>query len=84
MSIKFKPDHAGIGELLRSQGVQDDLKARAERVAAAARAETDMPILVDNMTGKRARYRIVAHHPKALRVEAKHRLLGRAIDAAGG
>ena len=74
--------NAGIGELLRSEGVKADIKRRAEAVGAAARAQTDMPILVEDWSGVRARYRIVADAPEAKLVEAKDRLLGRAIDAA--
>jgi hypothetical protein len=76
--------NAGIGELLRSAGVKADIAARAERVGAAAQAETDMPILVEDWSGVRARYRIVADAPEAKAVEAKTRLLGRSIDAARG
>jgi hypothetical protein len=74
--------NAGIGELLRSDGVKADIAKRAERVGAAARSETDMPILVEDKTGVRARYRIVADAPEAKLIEAKTRLLGRAMDAA--
>lgn len=76
--------NAGIGELLRSAGVKADIAARAERVGAAARSETTMPILVEDKTGVRARYRVVADAPEARATEAKTRLLGRAIDAARG
>lgn len=83
-TFRIKVLNAGIGELLRSEGVQANLAARAERVAAAARGETTMPILVENKTGVRARYRVVADAPEAKLIEAKTRLLGRALDAARG
>jgi hypothetical protein len=83
--IRFKVNRAGIRDLLKSEGVKADLKARAERVAAAARAQTDMPIKVEGAHGRiRARYHVVADAPEARAVEAKTRLLGRAMDAARG
>lgn len=85
MTIDFKPDRAGIRELLKSPEIKADLKARAERVAAAARSNTDMPIEVEEASGSiRARYHVIAKHPKAKAEEAKTRLLGRAIDSARG
>ena len=83
-TLRLKILNEGIGELLRSEGVKADIAARAERVAAAARGETTMPILVEDKTGVRARYRIVADAPEAKAIEAKTRLLGRAIDSARG
>jgi len=80
--LRFVHNPQGIGELLRSQGVKAHIAARAEKVAAAARTETDMEILVEDHSGSRARYRVVADAPEAKAVEAKTRLLGRSIDAA--
>jgi hypothetical protein len=83
IKVKFVPRREGIRELLVSEGVKKDIEGRAERVAAAARsAYPDIEILVEDRTGNRARFRVVANHPKALRVEAKHRLLGKALEAA--
>ena len=82
-TIKFDVNRKGIAALLVCGEVKADVKRRAEAVAAAARAAySDMPIVVDDMTGNRARYRVVGKHPKAKAVEAKHRLLGTALDAA--
>jgi hypothetical protein len=81
--IKFDVNHKGIGELLVCDGLQRDIKARADRVVAAARAAyPDMEYKVDNMTGRRARYWVIADEPKGMNVEAKHRVLGNAMDAA--
>ena len=81
--VDFKIVHAGIAELLVSEGVKADLKRRAEAVADKARSTyPDLPIVVDDMTGVRARYRVVGKHPKAKAVEAKYRLLGSSLDAA--
>lgn len=82
-TIKFDVRREGIAELLVSEGLNRDIKRRAEAVAAQARANyADMPIVVDDMTTDRVRYRVVGKHPKARAVEAKHRLLGQALDAA--
>ena len=60
--IRFDPNRQGIRELLTSPGAKEEIRTRAERVAAAAQAAyPEIPILVDDMTGRRARYRVVAH-----------------------
>jgi hypothetical protein len=83
IKIKFVPRREGFRELLVSEGVVAEIRERAERVGAAARsAYPDIEILVEDRTGRRARYRVIANHPKAKRVEAKHRLLGNAMEAA--
>ena len=82
-TIKFEVRREGIAELLVSKDVQRELEVRAGRVEAAARAAyPDMEYLVQNMTGRRARYWVIAHEAKAKAVEAKHRVLGNAMDAA--
>lgn len=81
--IKFDVNKKGIGELLVSKEVKADLAARARRVMDAAQSSyPDMPYRLDDATTNRARYRVVAAHPKAMRVEAKYRTLGKATDAA--
>lgn len=87
-------DYDGIGEVLRSREMEQDLLRRAERVAAAVRAAgvmvsgvpgtDELPVKVKSNIGRnRASARVSIPHPAALAVEAKHRLLGRALDAAG-
>lgn len=86
-------NEAGLTEILRSREVLADLERRAERVAAAAAAvgvrvsgdpgADELPIKVTSRIGsKRAVARVIVAHPAGLAVEAKHRLLGRAMDAA--
>lgn len=81
-TLRFEHNPKGIGELLRSEGVKAEIRRRAENVGAAARGETDMTILVEDRSGSRARHRIIAEDVRAKSVEARTRLLGRAMDAA--
>ena len=81
-TLRLEIRNEGIAELLVSPEVKALIKRKAEAVAAKAAGETDMPILVEDRTGKRARYRVFVDDVEAKRVEAKTRLLGRAIDAA--
>jgi hypothetical protein len=89
--LKVDPD--GLRELLTSREVAEDLDRRGQAVAAAARhqgvtvegepGKVPLPIVVHTeTTGSRARTTVVADHPSGLAVEAKHRLLGGALDAA--
>jgi hypothetical protein len=91
---RYVPNRGGLKALLRSQGVRAMLHGRAERVAEAARARGQrmespdrdvlLPIRVESSIGAvRARATVIADHPGALNAEAKHRILGGAIDAAG-
>lgn len=82
--VTFKLNTRGVGEVLRSAGVRADLRARAERVAGRASGSTDMPVIVEDRTGVRARFRVIVDHPGAKAQEAKERTLGRAVDAARG
>jgi hypothetical protein len=87
--FRVKLNHAGMRELLTSAGVQQDLDNRTERMAAAAQAAApvqsgdyrDSIHAEPAPTRKRARAKVVADVPYALVVEAKHRTLGRALDA---
>jgi len=81
-TMRLKINNQGIRELFRSEGVKKDLKRRADAVAEAAKATTDMDIEVQDRTGVRARYRVIALDPRAKALEAEERILGRAIDAA--
>lgn len=38
MTVRYQADYAGIGELLQSEQMQAEMRSRAERVAAIARA----------------------------------------------
>lgn len=92
--VKYTHNSAGMRELLISLGVEKMLHGRAERVAEAAQAHYDsedqphtgeVVVEVDSGVGPgRVHATVVAKHPAALAIEARHRILGGAIDAAGG
>lgn len=96
MSIRFEPNDAGVAELLNSAGVHADINRRGEAMRAAAESAAsgilvegepgDEPVSVEGEMGgdSRARYTLAITHPSGLAVEAKHRILGGALDAAGG
>jgi hypothetical protein len=76
--IRIEMNPKAIGELLKSQPVQDDLKARADRIAEAA----GDGMLASVRVGKtRARASILTDTIAAKRAEAKDRALTRALDA---
>lgn len=82
---RFELNGSGIRKLLQSSEVQDDLNARAARVAAAVDAQTadidDWDVVYDVQVGRTRARALISGVP--LRVEADRRILGRAIDAAG-
>ena len=89
--VKVTLNHEGMRELLTSDEVVDDLAARAERVAAAARGTAKPPhsgtveYRVERESGAtRGRVIVIADHPAALAQEEHYRILGSALDAAGG
>lgn len=81
MPVVIKLNRAGVRELLRSKEVQDDLAARAERIAAAAGDGFDASSFVG---ANRARASVMAVSIEARIAEAKDRTLTRAIDAGRG
>lgn len=92
---RFESNPDGIADLLLAGKVLADLEQRGERMAAQVRSagirvsgepgRDELPVRVVSSRGsKRVRVRVVIPHPAALAVEAKHRLLGGAIDAARG
>ena len=88
---RVRLNHQGMGELLVSKGVRDMLTERMDRVAAKAKADAPVTsggyqrsIHVEQDTTDRAAVRVVADAPYAMRVEASHGILSRALDAAGG
>lgn len=82
----------GMLDLLKSRAVEKDMEARADRVAAQARSQA--PVLTgayrDSIEAESQEHRtrvvgrVVATVDYAQSVEARHRVLGRAIDAARG
>lgn len=95
--IRFVRNPVGMVEILLSAEVKADLQHRADAVRAAAEADAAWDQLVSGepgdetipyrvrveRSGDRNVARVSGDHPAALNVEAKHRVLGRAIDAAG-
>lgn len=96
MAVRFVRNPRGMVELLLSAGVRADLERRANAVKGAAESDASWDRQVSGVPGDESiPYRVVverhgdrnvaqvrANHPAALAVEAKHRVLGRAIDAA--
>lgn len=89
--VRINLDHAGMAALLRSDGVQDELRGRAERVLAAARESAPVvtgeyrdSLTVVEDTTDRAVVRVTSTAPHGFIVEAATGNLSRALDAAGG
>jgi hypothetical protein len=84
MPVIIKINHDGVKALLRSEGVQAELRRRAEQIAAAANAASglDAGFVVDNDVGKnRARSVVVTATADAMVAEATDRTLTRSFDA---
>ena len=92
-SVRIEMDYGGVGELLRSAGVQADLDNRGEAMKAAAEGrgimvegepgDVALPITSTSAgNSRRARTIVAIDHPAGLAVEAKHRLLVGSLDAA--
>lgn len=88
--IRIETSYGGIGRVARSPEVGGDMLRRARKVAAAARAaapemqEGEITVEAESRPAReRARAVVVARHPGVAYAEAKHRFLGRSIDAAG-
>jgi len=95
--VDYKPNRRGLKALRNSPEVDEMLERRADRVAVVAQAgftaaladSSIAPVVevlqVDSDTNEpRARVAVIARHPAALRIEADHRILGGALDAARG
>lgn len=81
MAFVFKPDPAGIAELLREYPV-DDLEARAQRVASAA-SDGDAEYGVrSEQGGRRPRAAVVTENYAAMLTEAREHRLATAIEHA--
>lgn len=95
--IRVELNHAWFREFLLGPEVRRELQRRAEKVAGAANSDPAWDRLVSGDPGtERVTYAakverhggravgvVVGQHPAAMNVEAKHRVLGRNIDAAG-
>jgi len=79
--IRIDINSEGIQALLKSAGVEADLRARAARIAAAAGPGME----AGSRIGKtRARASVVTASRKAMKAEAENRALTRALDAGRG
>lgn len=76
VDIKFRGDV--IAELLKSVPVQQDLRRRADRIAAAAGPGMEASVQVGR---NRARGSVITVTQKAREAEARNRALTRALDA---
>jgi hypothetical protein len=90
VNIRIDVDYDGIGRLATGDDLRADLQRRAERVRAVTQAAApemnEGVIEVDASTRvghDRVRGIVTARHPGVLYAEARHRFMGRAIDAAG-
>jgi len=76
--VKVKMQSAGAKSVLLSDSVRDDLKLRADRIAAAA----GPGFVAEVRWGKgRALASVTATTPDAMRAEANDRVLTKALDA---
>lgn len=89
--IRIQVNYEGIRELLRSPEIEQDLGRRIERVKASAESSgvkvdgEPVPIVTDTSVGSvRARAYARIDHPASMAIEARHGVLTRALDAAGG
>jgi hypothetical protein len=91
MAAKVTLNHAGIAEMLKSAEVRAELTNRGERLLSKARAEAPVKtgayrdgLHLVQVTTDRAVVRVVGGTDHDVLVEAKHGILARALDAAGG
>jgi len=91
--IRYVPSLRGIKAVRSSPEVDAELARRATRVASTAEsayAGLGKEIQVDvvqegsDTRAPRARVAVIARSPQALKLEAKHRVLGGSLDAARG
>lgn len=81
--VRFKHRSAGYRAILRSDTVRADLQTRADRVKTAAETQLagdGVTIIADTTVGRGRAGGTVIGVP--MRIEARKRVLGRAIDAA--
>lgn len=91
--VRYSPNRAGMRELIRSREVDHMLEGRAHKVAGVAQSGFDsvpvhtgrveVDVEQNESDSDRARVAVIARHPAALGIEARHRILGSAIGAAG-
>lgn len=87
--VQIKLNSAGVRQVLRSDGVRQELLRRANSIAAAARARApmyrgqQMEVETDSFTGS-SRARATVFSPGGAAAEAEHRYLGGSLEAGRG
>lgn len=89
--VRVEIDAHGAAELLRSEGVADDLRRRAERIMGAANAQAPEhgyverePFAVDAGVSDRAWANVYTRTDLGKAMQALHDALTRAMDAGRG
>lgn len=81
MRILYKGNYSGLGQIMKSEGVQGDLVRRGQAIAAAAGDGFE----VDSHVGStRARTMVYADTSEAIREEQTNKVLTRAFGAGRG
>ena len=91
-NVRFELNHAGIAELLKSEGFRVHMEARMDRVSEAAKehAPVETGEYRDSITpgvawdGDRWTGYVKSDVTYACAVEVKHRTLGTALEAGSG
>ena len=89
--VRVRLNSPGMASLLKDAGIRADLTARANRVAAAARASAPVDtgeyrgsIFVAQDTTDRVAVRVASSARHGALIESRTGNLARALDAAGG
>lgn len=93
--VRYDVNMHGMDALANSRAIDSMLETHAEAIAATARSGYDRhpphagEVQVEVLNGgasdsDRARVAVLARHPGALGLEARWRILGRAVSAARG
>ena len=82
-SVRIRLNKKGVGELLKSEGVKEDLRRRIKRVEAAAEADPNMDGITANVNVYTGHDRARASIGIPPAIEARYGVLARALRAAG-
>lgn len=82
-TVRIVHNRKGYEALLKSAAVQADLLRRAEAIAEQANAE-GLHVVRSEVGANRARAAVITGDIEAMKAEARHRNLTRAIDAGRG
>lgn len=81
--VTVKHNSKGYAELLKHPNVLADLERRAEAIAATANSE-GLHVVRSEIGPNRARAAVITGDIQAMRAEANHHNLTRAVDAGRG